>query len=114
VRVYELLPVLAQHYSRETAYFQKISALSLRKVPQARDVFDLKLLLDGGAGKDKLPAKVAGEISRALENAMTIGFDEFSGQVLAYLAPEYQEYYGSRKVWEALQNEVIGALEQRS
>jgi predicted nucleotidyltransferase component of viral defense system len=113
VRVYELLPVLAQHYSRETAYFQKISALSLRKVPQARDVFDLKLLLDGGAGKDKLPAKVAGEISRALENAMMIGFDEFSGQVLAYLAPEYQEYYGSRKVWEALQNEVIGALEQR-
>jgi hypothetical protein len=45
---------------------------------------------------------------------MTIGFDEFSGQVLAYLASDYRDYYGSRKVWEALQNEVVDALEQRS
>jgi predicted nucleotidyltransferase component of viral defense system len=114
VRAYEILPVLAQHYSRETAFFQKISALSLRTVPQARDIFDLKLLLDGGAGKEKLPAKIAGEIPRAVENAMAIGFDEFSGQVVAYLAADYQEYYRTRKVWENLQNEVVRALKLRS
>jgi len=113
IRTYELYPVLAQHYSREAAFRQKIGALSRRTVTQARDIFDLKLLLDGGAGKEKLPADTAAEIPQAVENAMTIGFDEFSGQVRAYLTADYQEYYGSRKVWEALQQEVVSALEQR-
>src|ERR1017187_2287369 len=113
IRTYELYPVLAQHYSREAAFRQKIVALSRRNETQARDIFDLKLLLDGGAGKEKLPAGTAAEIPRAIENMMTIGFDEFSGQVRAYLTSDYQEYYGSRKVWEALQQEVVNALEQR-
>jgi predicted nucleotidyltransferase component of viral defense system len=113
VRTYELYPVLAQHYSREAAFRQKIGALSRRTVTQARDIFDLKLLLDGGAGREKLAADTQAEIPRAIENAMTVGFDEFSGQVRAYLAADYQEHYGSRKVWEALQYEVVSALEQR-
>ena len=113
VRTYELYPVLAQHYSREAAYRQKIVALSRRKETQARDIFDLKLLLDGGAGQEGLPGEVAAEIPRAVENAMAIGFDEFSGQVRAYLADEFQEYYGSRRVWEKIQHEVIAALERR-
>jgi hypothetical protein len=53
------------------------------------------------------------EIPRAIENAMTIGFDEYSGQVGAYLAADYQDYYRTRKVWEELQHEVVSALEQR-
>jgi hypothetical protein len=112
VRTYELYPVLTQHYSREAAFRQKIAALSRRTETQARDIFDLKLLLDGEAGREKLPADTAAEIPRAVENAMTIGFDEFSGQVRAYLAADYQEYYGTRKVWEALQHAVVSALEQ--
>jgi predicted nucleotidyltransferase component of viral defense system len=114
IRTYDLYPVLVQHYSREAAFRQKIAALSGRKVTQARDLFDLKLLLDGGAGKEKLPSKVIAGIPRAVENAMTIGFDEFSGQVLAFLAAEYQEYYRPRRMWEALQHEVIDALEERA
>jgi predicted nucleotidyltransferase component of viral defense system len=113
VRVYELYPILAQHYSREAAFRQKIAALSRRTVTQARDIFDLKLLLDGGAGQERLPADVRAEIPRAIENGMSVGFDEFSGRVRAYLAADYQDYYGERKVWEALQHEVISALEQR-
>jgi predicted nucleotidyltransferase component of viral defense system len=111
VRTYELYPVLAQHYSREAALRQKIGALSRRTEPQARDVFDIKLLLDGGAGREKLPADIAAEIPRAIENAMSIGFDEFFGQVRAYLTADYQEYYGSRKVWEAMHHAVIDTLE---
>jgi hypothetical protein len=111
VRAYELYPILAQHYSREAAFRQKIGALSERTVTQARDIFDLKQLLDGGAGREKLPAKTAAKIPRAIDNAMTVGFDEFSGQVRAYLMADYQEYYGSRKVWETLQHEVVNALE---
>ena len=114
VRTYELFPVLAQHYSPAAAFRQKVVALSRRTETQARDVFDLKLLLDGGGGREKLPADVAAEIPRAVENALTVGFDEFSGQVRAYLAADYQDYYGSRKVWEALQHEVVDALQERS
>ncbi|MFY9925876.1 MAG: nucleotidyl transferase AbiEii/AbiGii toxin family protein [Opitutaceae bacterium] len=112
VRTYELYPILAQHYSREAAFRQKIGALSGRTVTQARDIFDLKQLLDGGAGREKLSADTAAKIPRAIENAMTVGFDEFSGQVRAYLMADYQEYYGSRKVWETLQHEVVNALER--
>jgi hypothetical protein len=49
----------------------------------------------------------------AVENAMAIGFDGFSGQVLAFLSADCQEYYRSRGVWEALKNDVIRALEER-
>jgi len=112
VRTYEISPVLAQHYSRDAAFSQKIVALSRRTATQARDIFDLKLLLDGGAGREKPAADVVAEIPRAVENAVTVGFDEFSGQIRAYLPDEYLEYYGSRKVWENLQHEVVNALER--
>lgn len=113
IRTYRLPPVLSQHYSVEAAFRQKIGALSHRAVTQARDIFDLKLLLDAGAGQEKLPKAVAAEIPKAIENAMSIGYDEFSGQVRAYLAADYQEYYDTKKVWETLQQQVVDALEQR-
>lgn len=113
IRTYQLQPVLSQHYSLEAAFRQKIGALSRRTVTQARDIFDLKLLLDAGAGQEKLPKDLAAEISQAVENAVTIGFDEFSGQVRAYLAADYQEYHGTKKVWETLQQQVVDALEKR-
>ena len=62
---------------------------------QARDVFDLKFLLDAGGGQKDQPARAAAHLSDAIENAMAIGYDAFAGQVLAYLEPEYQEHYGA-------------------
>ena len=41
---------------------------------------------------------------------MTVGYDAFAGQVLAYLEPEYQSHYRQKKVWDALQAQVIEAL----
>lgn len=113
VREYGLHPILAPHYSTETAFHQKLIALARRTETQARDIFDLKLLLDAGAGRRALPADATREIPRAIANALTIGFDEFSGQVRAYLSPEHQEYYRTRKVWESLQDEVVRTLEAR-
>jgi predicted nucleotidyltransferase component of viral defense system len=112
-RTYGLYPVLVQHYTRESAFRQKIAALSRRSSPQARDVFDLKLLVDGGAGREILPPVVAAEIPGAIENAMAIGFDDFSGQVTAYLDAGFQDYYRPRHVWEALQQEVVEVLERQ-
>jgi hypothetical protein len=112
IRTYGLYPVLAQHYSIETAFQQKIVALSCRVETQARDIFDLKLLLDQGAGRLPPPAAVGSQIPRAVEKAMVVGYDEFSGQVRAYLLSEYQDYYAPKKIWESLQDEVVRGLER--
>lgn len=109
VNRYRLYAVFTQHYTPAVAFLHKVQALALRNQTQARDLFDLKLLLDMNA---RPPA--GNELNRvlpaAVENAMTIDYDDFAGQVLAYLEPEYQDRYRSRKVWETLQAEVVEAL----
>ncbi len=111
VRAYRLYPVIVQHYTVDAAFAQKVVALAMRGQVQARDVFDLKLLLDAGAGEKRLPAPAATHLGAAIDHAMGIGYDEFAGQVLAYLAPEFQEYYGSRRAWSDLQDQVVGGLQ---
>jgi predicted nucleotidyltransferase component of viral defense system len=86
IRRYKLYPVLVQRYNVSTAFAQKVAALALRSETQSRDIFDLKLLLDAGA----LPVAVSKDLlPTAIENAMTISFDDFTGQVVAYLEPEH-------------------------
>ncbi len=111
IRRYRLYPILVQHYTARAALAQKIAALALRSQTQARDIFDLKLLLDAGAGSSALPKGIASNLPRAIENAISIGYDEFAGQVLAYLEPEYQDHYRPRHAWEDLQAQVVNALE---
>ncbi len=110
IRSYRLYPVIVQHYALQAAFAQKVSALALRQQIQARDVFDLKLLLDNGAAVGALPVSAATRLPAAIENAMAVGYDAFAGQVLAYLEPEYQEYYRPRQVWEETQQQVIDTL----
>ena len=89
---------------------QKIEALVSRSVTQARDVFDLHLLLASGA--DMAPVHQMEAVMRedAQAKAMSITFDQFKGQVLAYLAPEWQAQYGSAEVWDGLVLGVVEAL----
>ncbi len=106
---YRLYAVFTQHYTPAVAFLHKVEALALRNQTQARDLFDLKLLLDMNA---RPPA--GDDLSRilpaAVNNAIGIGYDDFAGQVLAYLEPDYQDRYRSRKVWDTLQAEVVEAL----
>lgn len=111
VRTYRLYPVIVPHYSVQAAFAQKVSALALREQVQSRDVFDLKLLLEAGGGKKPLPAQTAAHLPAAINNAMAVGYDAFAGQVLAYLEPEYQEHYADRRIWNELQDQVVGGLE---
>ncbi len=111
IRKYRLYPVIVQHYSVHAAFAQKVSALALRDQVQSRDVFDLKLLLDAGGAGQPLPATAAGHRAAAIENALAVDYDAFAGQVLAFLEPEYQKHYGSRKVWDELQQQVVEGLE---
>jgi len=111
IRTYRLYPIIVQHYSVRAAFAQKVSALALREQVQSRDVFDLKLLLDaGGAKKPLLPAAIK-HLAAAIENALGVDYDAFAGQVLAYLEPEYQQYYGTKKTWNDIQEQVVNGLE---
>ena len=111
IQTYRLYPVIVQHYSVHTAFAQKVSALALRAQVQSRDVFDLKLLLDAGGAEQPLTRIAATNLTAAINNALEVDYDAFSGQVLAYLEPEYQEHYGNRQVWAELQGQVVDGLE---
>ncbi len=107
---YGLYSVLTQHYTPAVAFLHKVEALALRNQTQARDLFDLKLLLDLSA-RPPQSEQLKAILPAAVEHAVGIGYDDFAGQVLAYLEPEYQRHYRSRNTWEALQEEVVDALE---
>lgn len=51
VREYQLSPIMMNHYYAHTAYEQQLEALLSRRLPQARDIFDLSLLLNTGVDK---------------------------------------------------------------
>lgn len=107
---YRLYPVLVQHYTPATAFVHKIEALALRTETQARHVFDIKLLLDAQV-TPLLDARVRKLVPHAIDNAMGIVFEDFLGQVVAYLDPEYQLYYRAKSTWEKTQDAVITALQ---
>jgi len=107
IRRYKLYPVLVQRYNAPAAFAQKVAALALRSETQARDIFDLKLLLDAGAASLTVSQTL---LPAAIENAMTISFGDFTGQVIAYLEPEHQADYRERASFETLQEQVVDAL----
>lgn len=108
---YGLTPMLATHYRVQAAITQKVNALAGRPEPQARDVFDLNLLLARADAKAvKLPAKAKRD--EAIENAMSISFDHYAAQVIAYLDPAQAPLYDSKNAWETMQDAVIGRLER--
>jgi hypothetical protein len=43
---------------------------------------------------------------------MGVGYDDFNGQVVAFLDSDYRDYYGARETWSRLQEEVVAALEE--
>ncbi|MBI5549705.1 MAG: nucleotidyl transferase AbiEii/AbiGii toxin family protein [Deltaproteobacteria bacterium] len=109
---HELLPLLARHYPLNTAIRQKVQALVGRRIVQARDVFDLAVLFTRAGGKVDALASERAILPLAIERAMDVSFDDYQGQVVAYLAPEYAVTYQSREAWDALQAQVIEALER--
>jgi len=110
IRTYELQPILASHYQREEAYAQKVIALATRRQIQARDVFDLHLLLTSGVDPAAAYNKTVKYIDKARDNAWTMSYDMFKSQVLSYLHPEYQAQYSSPELWDDIILTVVEAL----
>lgn len=112
LRPYGLTPVLATHYTTPSAIRQKLHALAGRTEPQARDVFDLSLLLARAHAVDfRLDAAAKRWLDPAIENAMGLSFDEYASKVVGYLEPSQAEIYGERSAWEAMQEDVVARLE---
>lgn len=98
-----------QHYGIETATAQKVLALAGRSETQARDVFDLDLLLRRRAiPAGELDAEV---LTEAAERAFELPFDAYRDQVLAFLEPDVLELYDGVEAWERMQTAVAGHLE---
>lgn len=110
INQHKLYPIICNHYEINTAFLQKINALINRTETQARDIFDLKWLLDQGATA-QLDSFTPQEIQCAIENAYSVQYEDFKGQVIAYLMDEYQQFYDSPDKWHAIRKQVISILE---
>jgi len=108
VRPYALAAPTVRHYLAEAAVEQKVAALEDRNETQARDVFDLELLLR------RNPALAApldpGLREHAAERALELDYRAFGDQVLNFLDPEIAELYTQPESWEQLRGFVVETL----
>lgn len=111
-RPYRKLAFRCRHYPGAAAATQKIQALAGRATTQARDVFDLYLLYTGGHANMEVATNVPAPTRRkASEAALSLSFADFQGQVLEFLDPANRAEHGSKQQWEAMQETVLGLLD---
>ena len=112
-RQYRKLPYRCPHYTGTAAVAQKLRALAGRPVTQARDVFDLGILIRGGHDSSTTWSKLLTkkERSKALECLLSLGWDDYEGQVVEFLDKDSRKEFGNRSAWQMLQNDVLCQLE---
>jgi len=108
VAAYALRAPTMQHYTADAATEQKIKALAGRSETQARDVFDLEMLLR----RQPLQAETIDSqiLQNAAERGLALPFGAFRDQVLPFLDPEVIELYDSPATWEQMQLFVADTL----
>jgi len=112
-RSYRKLAFWCPHYTGPTAVAQKLRALAGRPVTQARDVFDLAILIRGGYSPpgpwSRLLTRT--EYTQALDCLMSLGWEDYEGQVVEFLDANSREEFGGKPAWELLQTQVLNELE---
>lgn len=107
LKSYKLPSIIVSHYPAEIAIFQKIHALANRAKPQARDIFDLYLLLPKmDESQEMFKSIPAATIKKAYNNALDIDFAIFRDTVLNYLEDKDRALYDRKEVWEEIQLKV--------
>jgi predicted nucleotidyltransferase component of viral defense system len=112
IRTYELSPIMVTHYPAEIMCQQKIKTLISRKTAQARDIFDLHVLLTTKIKKINLSEEIRPSLTRAKENILSMDFAAFKSQVVSYLEPEDQPQYESEEVWDNMRLKILEALSE--
>ncbi len=111
IREHQLSPILCNHYTATAACGQKVQALLSRSVPQARDVFDLYLLVSSNTPeREWLDASLLQQREEIQTRMLDVDFALFKSQVLAYLPPASQERYDDASLWDTMVLEVLKAL----
>ena len=112
-RAYQRLAFPCPHYTGESAVLQKVTALANRELTQARDVFDLQVLADGGYLTRAKPADHLDKntLARATKNLGSLTYQHFEGHVLEYLDEVDRRRHQGKDVWEAMKKTVAGVLE---
>jgi hypothetical protein len=112
IRQYELPPLMANHYPAPTVWRQKIGAILSRTAPQARDVFDLHVLLETGLiSSAGLAQGERPDAAQLKDNILAVDFGQFKSQVISYLEPDIQSQYDSEKTWDMMRWRIIESLE---
>ncbi|MDP2943368.1 MAG: nucleotidyl transferase AbiEii/AbiGii toxin family protein [Candidatus Omnitrophota bacterium] len=117
LRSYKLPPLICPHYSAETAVLQKAEALASRSVVQARDVFDIYILIpqviaSPERAKQSKTFLSKSTLNKAKENALEISFEQFRDTVVSYLAPEDKAVYDKAAVWDDIKLKVTGFIDK--
>ncbi|MBI5378664.1 MAG: nucleotidyl transferase AbiEii/AbiGii toxin family protein, partial [Nitrospirae bacterium] len=81
VRNYNISPIMSNHYDSHSAYEQKVEALITRSATQARDIFDLNLLLNTGVDRTLSSSTLQSRLHEAESTVMSVTFDVFKSQV---------------------------------
>jgi predicted nucleotidyltransferase component of viral defense system len=110
VRPYGLLSPSLQRYLPASAIEQKIAALALRSITQARDVFDLDHLFRTHPDALALGAIDSGLLATAIDHCIGIDYDAFSAQVIPFLDEETTALYGAAEAWEQMKESVVDHL----
>jgi len=116
LKSFGLASVELRHYVREAAVRQKIEALAGRREAQARDVFDLDVLVRDRA-TDELIAFLARTLPRrrleeGYERALGISYGEYEGQVFEFLAEEARLHYGTQSTWDEIRLRTAALIEK--
>jgi predicted nucleotidyltransferase component of viral defense system len=104
-----------RHYALDAAVRQKIQALAGRREAQARDVFDLCVLVPGapaGALLDSLSETVLlDHLEVAHDRALTISYDEYRGQVIEFLEESERASQATEGAWDEMRLRAATLIE---
>ena len=104
-----------RHYVREAAVRQKIEALAGRREAQARDVFDLHMLVPDQSLDELVDflakATANARLREAHERALAITYAEYEGQVFEFLGDNARSRYGTQDAWDEMRLRVAALIE---
>jgi len=113
LRAYKMAPLVMPHYDIRSAIAQKIGALAARSVVQARDIFDLHIMISQyQPAEDGRLTVNRSKITGARENLFEVNFEQFRDTVVSYLAFEEQALYASAARWDEIKLKVDSFLKE--
>lgn len=110
VAPHALRPPTVNRYLPGAMIEQKIAALAERSETQARDVFDLDLLLRQWPAAVESNPGIVRRLDTAIERVLALPFENYESLVIRFLDPGVAELYNRREHWKQMQNRVTGAL----